>query len=312
MKILFYLLYGIAFLLSLLPSRVHYFLSDILYVILYHLVKYRKEVVRKNLTSAFPEKSEEEICKIEKGFYHFLCDLFAESIQQITISEKHFKKRITFKNVDQLEQVINEGQSIALYLGHYCNWEWVTTLPLWLTSNTQCCQIYHPLQNKVFDQLFLHIRERFGSLCIPMAETLRRILEFQRANQPFIIGYISDQKPYWTNIHHWLDFLHHDTPVLTGAERIICKMNHAVFYSDIRRVRRGYYEVTFRPITREPKKMKEFELTNIYYQMLEKSIQEAPEYWLWSHNRWSRTREKFNHDFEVVNGKVVHRKQPIE
>lgn len=312
MKILFYLLYGIAFLLSLLPSRVHYFLSDILYVILYHLVKYRKEVVRKNLTSAFPEKSEEEICKIEKGFYHFLCDLFAESIQQITISEKHFKKRIIFKNVDQLEQVINEGQSIALYLGHYCNWEWVTTLPLWLTSNTQCCQIYHPLQNKVFDQLFLHIRERFGSLCIPMAETLRRILEFQRANQPFIIGYISDQKPYWTNIHHWLDFLHHDTPVLTGAERIICKMNHAVFYSDIRRVRRGYYEVTFRPITREPKKMKEFELTNIYYQMLEKSIQEAPEYWLWSHNRWSRTREKFNHDFEVVNGKVVHRKQPIE
>ena len=312
MKILFYLLYGIAFLLSLLPSRVHYFLSDMLYVILYHLVKYRKEVVRKNLTSAFPEKSEEEICKIEKGFYHFLCDLFAESIQQITISEKHFKKRITFKNVDQLEQVINEGQSIALYLGHYCNWEWVTTLPLWLTSNTQCCQIYHPLQNKVFDQLFLHIRERFGSLCIPMAETLRRILEFQRANQPFIIGYISDQKPYWTNIHHWLDFLHHDTPVLTGAERIICKMNHAVFYSDIRRVRRGYYEVTFRPITREPKKMKEFELTNIYYQMLEKSIQEAPEYWLWSHNRWSRTREKFNHDFEVVNGKVVHRKQPIE
>lgn len=312
MKILFYLLYGIAFLLSLLPSRVHYFLSDILYVILYHLVKYRKEVVRKNLTSAFPEKSEEEICKIEKGFYHFLCDLFAESIQQITISEKHFKKRIIFKNVDQLEQVINEGQSIALYLGHYCNWEWVTTLPLWLTSNTQCCQIYHPLQNKVFDQLFLHIRERFGSLCIPMAETLRRILAFQRANQPFIIGYISDQKPYWTNIHHWLDFLHHDTPVLTGAERIICKMNHAVFYSDIRRVRRGYYEVTFRPITREPKKMKEFELTNIYYQMLEKSIQEAPEYWLWSHNRWSRTREKFNHDFEVVNGKVVHRKQPIE
>lgn len=312
MKILFYLLYGIAFLLSLLPSRVHYFLSDILYVILYHLVKYRKEVVRKNLTSAFPEKSEEDICKIEKGFYHFLCDLFAESIQQITISEKHFKKRIIFKNVDQLEQVINEGQSIALYLGHYCNWEWVTTLPLWLTSNTQCCQIYHPLQNKVFDQLFLHIRERFGSLCIPMAETLRRILEFQRANQPFIIGYISDQKPYWTNIHHWLDFLHHDTPVLTGAERIICKMNHAVFYSDIRRVRRGYYEVTFRPITREPKKMKEFELTNIYYQMLEKSIQEAPEYWLWSHNRWSRTREKFNHDFEVVNGKVVHRKQPIE
>lgn len=309
MRVLFYILYGIACLLSLLPMRVHYFLSDILYVILYHVVKYRREVVRKNLTSAFPEKQEEEIRRIEKGFYHFLCDLFAESVQQITISKENFKKRITFKNIDQLDQAINEGQSAALYLGHYCNWEWVTTLPLWVTPKAQCCQIYHPLQNKVFDQLFLRIRERFNSLCIPMQDSLRKVIEYHKAGQPIILGYISDQKPYWTNIHHWVDFLHHDTPVLTGAERIIRKMNDAVFYTDIRRVRRGYYEVTFRLITREPQKMEEFELTNIYYQMLEKSIQEAPEYWLWSHKRWSRTREKFNHDFEVVNGKVVHRKQ---
>ena len=131
------------------------------------------------------------------------------------------------------------------------------------------------------------------------------MLEFRQAGQPVIIGYIADQKPHWVNIHHWVNFLHHDTPVLTGTERIVRKLNHAVFYADVRRIRRGYYEMTIRPITREPQKMADYELTDCYYKLLEESIQRAPEFWLWSHNRWSRTREEFDRRFEVVNGKVI-------
>ena len=138
-----------------------------------------------------------------------------------------------------------------------------------------------------------------------MQDTLRKILEFRQAGQPVVIGYISDQKPHWVNIHHWVDFLHHDTPVLTGTERIARRMNHAVFYLDVRRLRRGYYEAEFKLITREPQQMPEFKLTDIYYQMLEASIQRAPEFWLWSHNRWSRTHEEFNERFEVIDGKVI-------
>ena len=144
-----------------------------------------------------------------------------------------------------------------------------------------------------------------GSICIPMADTLRKILEFKQAEQLFIIGYISDQKPHWVNIHHWVDFLNHDTPVLTGAERIMRKFNHAVFYVDERRIRRGYYEVEFKLMTKEPQQLEEYQLTDMYYQMLEESIRRAPAYWLWSHNRWSRTREEFDSRFEVINGKVV-------
>ena len=306
MKILSTLLYAIFYTFSLLPLRVHYLLSTMLYVLLRYVVRYRLKVVRKNVSTSFPEKSEQELRAIENGFYRFFCDYLVESIKLMTIRKENLKRRMVFKGVEQIDQCISEGQSVAVYLGHYCNWEWVTSLPLWITPEAKCGQIYHPIENKAFDNLFLRLRQRQGALCIPMQDTLRRIIEFRRENQPVVIGYISDQKPNWINIHHWVDFLHHDTPVLTGAERIIRKVNHAVFYLDMRRVKRGYYEAELKLIARNPNEVDaEYGVTDIYYQMLEQSIIRAPELWLWSHNRWSRTREEFNERFEVNDGKVT-------
>jgi len=299
------IVYAIWYLLSLLPFWVHYLFSDFIYLILYKLVGYRKRVVRENLAISFPEKSKEELKRIERGFYHFLGDYLAESVKLMTISKRTLRRRLVFKNTEAIEECIESGQSCAVFLGHYCNWEWITSLPLWVTPKAQCGQIYHPIENKDFDRLFLRLRQRLGAVCIPMQDTLRKILEFRQAGQPVVIGYISDQKPHWVNIHHWVDFLHHDTPVLTGTERIARRMNHAVFYLDVRRLRRGYYEAEFKLITREPQQMPEFKLTDIYYQMLEECIRRAPEFWLWSHNRWSRTREEFNERFEVIDGKVI-------
>ncbi len=301
----YYLLLGVWYMLSLLPFWVHYLLSDLLYLLAYKIIGYRKKVVRSNLATSFPEKTQEELLQIEKGFYHFLGDYLAESVKLISISKKNLKKRLVFKGQEIVEQCVNDGQSCAVYLGHYCNWEWITSLPLWVTPKAQCGQIYHPLENKVFDRVFLRLRQRMGAVCIPMQDTLRKILEYRQQGQPVVIGYISDQKPQWVNIHHWVDFLHHDTPVLTGTERIARKVKHAVFYLDVRRIRRGYYEAEFRLITREPQQMPEYRLTDIYYEMLEASIRRAPEFWLWSHKRWARTREEFNERFEVIDGKVI-------
>lgn len=311
MKILYYIVLAFWYMLSLLPMKVHYLLSDLLFWVLYGLLGYRKKVIEKNLKASFPEKSEEELKRIERGFYHFFCDYIAESVKLMTIRRENLRRRMVFKGAELVDEVIESGQSCAVFLGHLCNWEWVTSLPLWVTPKAQCGQIYHPIENKDFDRLFLHSRQRMGAVCIPMADTLRKIIEFKKAGQPVVIGYISDQVPFWTNIHHWVDFLHHDTPVLTGMERIARKVNHAVFFLDVRRVRRGYYEAEFKLITREPQKMGEYEITDIYYRMLEQSIRRAPEFWLWSHNRWKRTREEFNERFEVVNGKVIPKDVPV-
>ena len=311
MRIVYYIVYGAWYAFSLLPMRVHYLISDLLFWLLYGLLGYRRKVVWRNLKASFPEKTEEELRKTERGFYHFFCDYIVESVKLMTISRENLRRRMTFKGTELIDAAVADGQSCAVYLGHLCNWEWITSLPLWVTPKAQCGQIYHPLENKEFDRLFLRLRQRMGAVCIPMADTLREIINFRKAEQPVVIGYISDQVPFWFNIHHWCNFLNHDTPVLTGTERIAKKVNHAAFFLDVRRVRRGYYEAEFKLITREPKKMADYEITDIYFQMLEESIRRAPEFWLWSHNRWKRTREEFNERFEVVNGKVIPKDHPV-
>ena len=269
MKVLYYLTYAVLWLFSLLPMWVHYLISDGIYVVVYHLVGYRKKMVRKNLSDSFPEKSEAEIVEIEKDFYRWFCDYLVETIKL-----------------------------------HYCNWEWITSLPLWVTPKAQCGQIYHVLENSEFDRLFLNLRQRMGAVCIPMAETLRRLAEYRQKQQPVVIGYISDQVPFWNNIHRWLDFLHHDTPVLTGTERLARSAGHAVLYIDVERPRRGYYVATFKLIERDPKLTKDFELTDAYFRLLEASIRRAPQYWLWTHNRWKRTHEEFNIRYDEATGRV--------
>ena len=301
---MYYLVYGVLWLFSLLPMWVHYVIADGIYLIVYRLVGYRKKLVRKNLTDSFPEKTAEELQTIEKGFYHWFCDYLVETIKMMTIGEKNLKRRMAFKGTKEADEILESGQSIALYLGHYCNWEWVTSMPLWITPKAHCGQIYHVLENAAFDKLFLKLRERWGAESIPMAETLRRVATYRKQGQPIMIGYISDQVPFWNNIHHWLNFLNHDTPVLTGTERLARGAGHAIFYLDMHRVRRGYYEATLKLITRDPKQTKDYELTDAYFRMLEESIRRDPVCYLWTHNRWKRTHEEFNLRYDEATGRV--------
>ena len=303
-KMMATLLYGFLYLMSLLPLWVHYLISDLIYVLIYKVVHYRVKLVRKNLSDSFPEKSEQEIHDTERLFYHWFCDYLVETVKLLSISEKQLKRRMVFKGAEQIDKLVRDGQSVAVYLGHYCNWEWVTSLPLWVTPEAEFGQIYHVLENKEFDQLFLKLRQRFNAVCIPMAETLRRIIKYKQEGKPVVIGYISDQVPFWNNIHHWCSFLNHDTPVLTGTERLARQTGHAVFYLELTCPRRGYYEAQFRLISLDPKKASDYELTDAYFRMLEESIRKAPQFWLWTHNRWKRTREEFNLRYDPVTGRV--------
>ena len=315
-NIAFWAIYGIWYLLSLLPMWVHYLFSDILYLIVAHVLRYRHRVVWKNLSTSYPDKSEQELKKMQRQFYRHMCDLVAETIKYTTISDKNIMRRMTFKGSEQVAEILNGGQSVALLLGHYGNWEWVSSLVLWLrplvNENVIMGQIYHPLENKVFNRVVLKTRGRMGSDSVAKNDTLRWILGNKRNGHPTILGYINDQVPKWENIHHWLTFLNHkDTPVFTGIERIVHSQNQAAVYVDVKHVGRGRYECEYHVITCHPEQMGEFELTNIYFQRMEQTINRAPQYWLWSHNRWKRTREEFDRRFKVVRGRVVE-KSPDE
>lgn len=291
----YYLSFALWFIISLLPLWVFYRLSDGLYYLVYHVVRYRRRVVYANLRSSFPEKSEAEIERIAKDFYSFFCDYIVETLKFFSMGEKNIRKRMKFEGLNQVKEDFANGRSVSVYLGHYCNWEWISSLGLHLDE--QCGQIYHPLENATLDRLFLYMRGRFKAQSIKMDDTFLTILKWKKEGRKNIVGYIADQVPGYNNIHYWADFLHHDTPVFTGAERISKIMDTAVYYIDVERPRRGYYVARFIKIADSLNEHPVFFATEQYFRLLEKNIQRAPQYWLWSHKRWKRTREEFNRLF---------------
>lgn len=295
MKLIYYFVFLLWYLLSLLPLRVLYFLSDLLFYPLYYAVRYRRDIIRDNLTQSFPEKSREEIIRIEKQFYAFFCDYVVETLKLFSISEKQLKRRMTFEGADEMVRAMEkENKNFCfIYLGHYCNWEWVASLPYLMPKHILCGQIYHPLRNQAFDRLFLRLRNQFGGECIPMKETLRRIVELKRSGQKTIIGFIADQTPKWNSIHHWTEFMHRDTPVFIGTEKIGKQVDALIYYADMKRIKRGYYHCVFKPLSHNVKEVPDFELTDQFTRELERMIRENPPYWLWSHNRWKRTKEEW-------------------
>ncbi|CDA76730.1 uncharacterized protein BN697_00274 [Bacteroides sp. CAG:530] len=291
----YYLSFALWFIISLLPLWVFYRLSDGLYYLVYHVVRYRRRVVYANLRSSFPEKSEAEIERIAKDFYSFFCDYIVETLKLFSMGEKNIRKRMKFEGLGQVKEDFANGRSVSVYLGHYYNWEWISSLGLHLDE--QCGQIYHPLENATLDRLFLYMRGRFKAQSIKMDDTFLTILKWKKEGRKNIVGYIADQVPGYNNIHYWADFLHHDTPVFTGAERISKIMDTAVYYIDVERPRRGYYVARFIKIADSLNEHPVFFATEQYFRLLEKNIQRAPQYWLWSHKRWKRTREEFNRMF---------------
>ena len=302
-------IYCLFYAISLLPFRLLYVLADIEYFMLYHVIRYRRGVVRRNLVTSFPDKSEQEIVQIEKRFYHWFCDYFFEAVKLLSISDAELCRRFTIINSEEVEQCFKEGQDVAAILGHYCNWEWLSCVGMNLPLERETGLIYHPLRNKAFDYLFRKLRSHEKhSRVIPKQDILRYVLSRKKEGIRNICGYISDQGPKWKNIHLWLPFLNHEhTPVFTGGERIMRKMNNAVFYVEMSRPKRGYYTATYKLITRTPNALEPDGITRRFFQMLEQTIRREPAYYLWSHNRWKRTKEEFDRRFQVVNGKVIER-----
>lgn len=311
MNIAYSLTYGFAYMVSLLPYRALYVLSDLAFPIVYYVIRYRRRVVRKNLTSSFPEKSEKEIKRIEKDFYHWLCDYVGETYKLLTLSREELQKHLEIRGMEKVEECFSNGQSCAALLGHYCNWEYLSTVSVYMKEwgeKAVAGLIYHPLRSASMDRLFIKLREHSGGTCIPKNEILRRLVALRNEGKMSLFGYILDQSPKWENIHLWLPFLNHDTPVFTGAERIVRKMGNAAFYMRMERPERGRYVGTFELMSDGKEELPENELTRRAFELLEADIRRNPQFYLWTHNRWKRTHEAYNQ--RIAEGKLKARSCP--
>ena len=257
-----------------------------MYYPLYYIIRYRRKVVRKNLTESFPEKSHHEILSIEKKFYHYFMDMILESTKMASISPDEIKKRMKFVNVNKTNELLGQGKSVDYFMGHYCNWEWMTSIGLWIKDDVVCAQVYHKLINHTFDNIIKQMRERMGNICVEMRETARFVANMASQNQPCMVALIADQSPKRKQIKHYVKFLNHTVPVLVGPEKITKHFGHIPVFVNVKRVKRGYYECEFIPLHDNPSSLPDYELSDIYFKHLEDEIRRQPECYLWTHNRF--------------------------
>jgi KDO2-lipid IV(A) lauroyltransferase len=281
---------GIFFLklLSYLPLSVLYLFADGLYIVLYHIIGYRRAVVKENLLNSFPRKTAKERLIIEKKYYRYLASLMFEVIKMSSISKSVLKKHIVFKNTQLMQSYLDNEHSVLICSSHYGNWEW-GTLVLKLYLNAVHYPIYKPLSNKVYDVWFHKVRCRFGNRLIPMRQTLRALKDSE--NETTIFSFGNDQAPAKNESHYWTTFLNQPSSIQLGIEKIAKRTNRPIFYLKVNVLKRGYYEVDCVPLCLEPQKTKEFEITELHTRFLEQFISEEPAYWLWSHKRWKHKPE---------------------
>lgn len=287
--LVFLLLYPIIWVMSKMPFRVLYLISDIVYVLVYYIIGYRKKIVGQNLAAALPYLSDQERKAIEKKSYHHLCDMFLEMMKTMSISEEEINKRFRFTNIEALAEMEKQGKSIAVLMAHYASYEWAISLNNF--SNLTGYAIYKRVGNVYFDKLVKDIRLKFKAQLITTRETIPTIEKNHLENRLGLYGFASDQSPQLSKTHHWGTFLGIETPIHTGAEMLAKRFDMNVIFLKVKKVKRGYYEATLETMFDNPSEVPNYQISDEFLRRVEKQIYDAPEYYLWTHKRWKHKKK---------------------
>lgn len=281
------LYYGVFIPFSLLPYRVLYLISDGVYVLMYHVIGYRKKVVLNNIRNSFPEKTEQEHKKIASDFYRHFCDVIVESFKTFTISEQEAMQRMKFANPEILKAYAAENRSVILAGGHYNNWE-LFAVAIDSLMDHQAIAIYKQLKNKYLDEKMRSTRGKFGLKMIS-TKIVKEEFEKEKNNLTATI-FATDQSPSSAKNAYWTTFLNQESAMIFGPERYAKEYNYPILYGRINKLKRGHYQFSFDLISESPEGTVFGEITEKITRLLEQDIRQAPQYWLWTHKRWKKTR----------------------
>lgn len=287
-KISFLLVVGFAYLIASVPLRLRYFLSDFVGWMLHRVIKYRNKVVKTNLRNSFPEMNAQERAGIEKQFYHNLADIMLETIALLRMSENELQQSIRIINPEIFTELFQKHQSVFVTIGHTANWELLASY-LSLSLPHQSTAIYKKLSDDNFDRFMKKLRQKHGKLALVESKAAYRYLAANKGMKHAVL-ILGDQTPQNRDTNYWTNFLHQDTPFFTGLEKMAKSLNFAVVYLDFYRIGRGKYEALAINICTDCDKQPAENITKQYTQLLERSIMQRPDNWLWSHKRWKHKR----------------------
>ena len=282
--IVFILVYPIVWFISILPFRILYCISDVVYFFIYHIFGYRKKIVFNNLKLAFPEKNDEEIKQISKEFYSHFVDVFIEMIKSFTVSKEEVYKRYTYPNIDFLKELYKDGKSMVLMGPHYANWEWIMSLDSFAPYEGYAA--FTKINNPYFNSKILKTRAKFGTHLLQTSKIIEAMKYNSKNNIQAAYGLLSDQSPQLKKTFYWTQFFGVKVPVHTGAEMLAKRYNMNLVYIETTKLKRGHYETYFRLISNNPKEHEDYKLTDIFLNKVEEQVRKKPEYYLWTHRRF--------------------------
>ena len=283
------LIYPFFWFISILPFRILYFLSDILYIIVYRIAGYRKKTVRLNLALALPHLSDAERKVIEKKFFHHFCDTLFEMIKTMSISEKEMKKRFVLENIELVHEYEARGKGVALICAHYGSYEWLLIMNKYLSTH-KGFGIYKTVRNKYFDALVKKIRNKFDAKLIDTKHIIPAMRDHRRKGILGYYGFLSDQSPKLDSAIYWTNLFNMEVPVHVGAEMLAKKLDLNIMFIKGAKIKRGYYKATFIGLDKAPKEYPNYEITDMFLRLMEEQIHEVPEYYLWTHKRFKHRR----------------------
>ncbi|MDA3954958.1 MAG: lysophospholipid acyltransferase family protein [Bacteroidales bacterium] len=283
-KIGHFLFSSASYCFAILPDFILFGIADIIYFIIYYIINYRKKIVCKNLKKSFPEKSDIELQLISKKFYRQLGDTIIENIALFKMTKKRILQKVEFEETDIFEKLYKKNKNIVGVSAHLYNWELMLAIPKVIPHKV--LGIYKPLNNNFVNEQINKMRSKFGATPVSMEESYKVILKNYKAQKLTFIGLIADQRPQKANISHWTTLLNQEAPFYNGPDKIAKKINAAVVFLYIERIKRGRYIIKFEQLFEDVSNCKEHEITEKYVKVLEKKIIENPAYWLWSHKRW--------------------------
>ncbi len=287
----YYFVYPLAYCIGLLPYKVQFLVADMVRFLLFRVVRYRRQVVRENLTNSFPEKSLPEIQAIERKFYAHLADVFIETMSLAAVSRRRIMQRMRYLNADQLEPWIGERSWICA-MAHYGSWEYTVNYGLYLFGDAVLA-VYRRLHDQGMERYYKKVRERFGVNSVRMEEIGREMVRRLKQQSHVSVALIADQTPPFHEIQNWTMFLGRWTPFFTGMEKMALRLGMPVVFLGQEKVGRGRYEGRFELIYDGVEPVAEGEITARYARRLEEMIRQRPELWMWSHRRWKFTREQW-------------------
>ena len=289
--LIFIVLYPQLWIISLLPRPIFYFLSDMFFVKLYYFIGYRKKVVYENLRLCFPKSTDVWIKQTRKAFYRHLCDLFMEMILTMNLSKSGVKRRYQLQNLEDLQNILKD-KSVLLVCSHYANWEWNVSINNYIEEAGYA--VYQKIGNPYFDRWIKRLRNRWNTTPITQAETIKTVIENEKNGLRAVYGMVADQSPPMSKAKDWAPFMNIEVPVYTGAETLARKLDLAVVFLKVSKVKRGVFHARFIPITSGGKQTQVGEITRSFLDLAEQQIREQPAHYLWTHKRWKHRGKKLN------------------